>query len=146
MNFLNITFTSKYLLEKKLIGKVEQFNAFIQSFSPTFWKDISHHLQVKHPDYYPDLPYKISEVFEAACFVLHGLPTGLSVIPIPTFPSQKLSPSTSYMPTPSQPVDSPPTIKAEQLGSILTEFTKSIVEALKHANASDNHFSSSSNS
>jgi hypothetical protein len=137
---------TSYLLEKKLIGEVEQFNAFVRSFSPAFWKDISRRLQVKYPDHYPDLPYKISEVYEAARFVLHGLPTGSGAIPIPAFPPQKSSPSpTSYMPTPSQPVDSPPTIKAEQLGSILTEFTKSIVEALKQANSSDNRSSSSSN-
>ncbi|KIJ90482.1 hypothetical protein K443DRAFT_15206 [Laccaria amethystina LaAM-08-1] len=130
---------TSYLLEKKLIGEVEQFNTFVRSFSPTFWKDISRCLQVKYPDHYPDLPYKISKVYEAARFVLHGLPTGSGAIPIPAFPPQKSSPSpTSYMPTPSQPVDSPPTIKAEQLGSILTEFTKSIVEALKQANSSDN--------
>jgi hypothetical protein len=137
---------TSYLLEKKLIGEVEQFNTFVRSFSPTFWKDISRRLQVKYPDHYPDLPYKISEVYEAAHFVLHGLPTGSDAIPIPAFPPQKLSPSpTSYMPTPSQPVDSPPTIKAEQLGSILTEFTKSIIEALKQVNSLDNRSSSSSN-
>ena len=137
---------TSYLLEKKLIGEIEQFNAFIRSFSPAFWKDILHRLQVKYPDHFPDLPYKISEVYEAARFVLHGLPTGSSAIPIPSFPSQQSSPSSvSYMPTPSQSIDSPPTIKAEQLGSILTEFTKSIVEAIKQANASDNRSSSSSN-
>jgi hypothetical protein len=137
---------TSYLLEKKLIGKIEQFNAFVRSFSPAFWKDISRRLQVKHPDHYPDLPYKISDVYEAARFVLHGLPTGSSAIPIPAFPSQQPSPSsTSYTPTPSQPVDSPPTIKAEQLGSILTEFTKSIVEAIKQANVSESRQSSSSN-
>jgi hypothetical protein len=62
---------TSYLLEKKLIGEVEQFNAFVRSFSPAFWKDISRRLQVKYPDHYPDLPYKISEVYEAARFVLH---------------------------------------------------------------------------
>jgi len=135
-----------YLLKKKLIGKVEQFNAFVRSFSPAFWKDISHCLQVKHPDPYPDLPYKISKVYDAARFVLHGLPTGSSVIPIPAFPSQQPSPSSvSYTPPPSQPVDLPPTIKAEQLGLILTEFTKSIVKAIKQENISDNCPSSSSN-
>jgi len=136
---------TSYLLEKKLIGEVEQFNAFIQSFSPAFWKDISHHLQVKHPDHYPDLPYKISDVYDAAHFILHGLPTGSSAIPIPVFPSQRPSPSSvSYTPPPLQPVDSPPTIKSEQLGSILMEFTKSIVEAIKQVNMSDNNHSSSS--
>jgi len=79
---------TSYLLEKKLIGEVEQFNAFVQSFSPAFWADISHRLQVKHPDHYPNLPYKISKVYDAAHFVLHGLPTGSSAIPIPAFPLQ----------------------------------------------------------
>jgi hypothetical protein len=135
---------TSYLLEKKLIGEIEQFNAFVRSFSATFWKDISRRLQVKYPDHFPDLPYKISEVYEAARFVLHGLPTGSSAIPIPSIPSQKSSPSSaSYTPTPSQPIDSPPTIKAEQLGSILTEFTKTIVEAIKQANVSNNRPSSS---
>jgi len=69
------------------------------------------------------------------------------VIPIPVFPSQRPSPSSvSYTPPPLQPIDLPPTIKSEQLGSILMEFTKSIVEAIKQANMSDNnHLSSSSN-
>jgi len=77
-----------YLLEKKLIGEVEQFNTFIRSFYLAFWTDILHCLQVKCPDHYPDLPYKISHVYNAACFILHGLPTGSSAIPIPAFPSQ----------------------------------------------------------
>ena len=135
---------TSYLLDKKLIGEIEQFNAFVGSFSPAFWNDISRCLQVKHPDHYPDLPYKISEVYEAARFVLHGLPTGSSAIPIPTLPPQQRSPSSvSYTPSPSQPIDAPPTIKAEQLGSILTEFTKSIVEAIKQVNVSDDRSSSS---
>jgi len=138
---------TSYLLKKKLIGEVEQFNAFVRSFSLAFWTDISRRLQVKHSDHYPDLPYKISEVYDAAHFVLHDLPTGSSAIPIPAFPSQQPSPSSvSYTPPPLQPVDLPPTIKSEQLGSILTEFTKSIVEAIKQANMSDNNcLSSSSN-
>ena len=120
---------TSYLLEKKLIGEIEQFNAFVRSFSPAFWTDISRRLQVKHPDHFPDVPYKISEVYDAARFVLHGLPTGTSAIPVPAFSPQQ--------PSPSQPIDAPPTIKAEQLGSILTEFTKSIVKAIKQANVSE---------
>jgi len=85
---LHFQAVTSYLLEKKLIGKIEQFNAFVRSFSPAFWTDISGRLQVKHPDHYPDLPHKISEVYDAARFVLHGLPTGSSAIPIPAFPSQ----------------------------------------------------------
>jgi len=134
-----------YLLERELIGEVEQFNAFVRSFSPAFWTDISRRLQVKHPDHYPDFPYKISKVYDAAHFILHGLPTGSSAIPIPAFPLQQPSPSSvSYTPPPLQPVDLPSTIKSEQLGSILIEFTKSIVKAIKQVNMSDNNRLSSS--
>ena len=141
MNFSNVTFASRQSPPIFLIRSLSvRLSSSMHSFAvfPLLFGMIFHIVQVKHPDHYLDLPYKISKVYEAAHFFLHGLPTSSSTIPIPTLPPQQCLPSSvSYTPSPSQPIDVPPTLKVEQLGSILTEFTKSIIEAIKQANVSE---------
>ncbi|PPQ83182.1 hypothetical protein CVT25_005355, partial [Psilocybe cyanescens] len=72
---------------------------------------------------HPAIPYEVKDVFTAASWVLQGTIQGI------------IQPQ-SILPTQLAIVAPPPSdsIKTENLSSILTEFTKSIVEALSQAN------------
>jgi len=56
------------------IGKVDRFNAYIRGFNPNFWNTVLGQLHIKHPNHHLNQPYKIDEVYEAARFVLDGIP------------------------------------------------------------------------
>ncbi|KDR69122.1 hypothetical protein GALMADRAFT_230903 [Galerina marginata CBS 339.88] len=111
---------SSHLIESKRIGEVDQFNAYIRGFSPSFWSQVQVRLHIKYPDHYLDDTYKISEVFDAAQFVLRG-PNAIS------HPSH-VTPSSPLPQTPQTSTSLPSTIKTEELGSIF----KSILEALQN--------------
>ncbi len=83
-------------------------------FRRRFGTKFSQRLQLKFLDHLPDEPYLIDDVQSAARFVLHGTNS---------------TPSSHLYPTPA-PASLDGVIKAEQLGSIFTEFTKSIIEAI----------------
>ncbi|KAH9475463.1 hypothetical protein JR316_0012574 [Psilocybe cubensis] len=106
---------TNFLCSKSKLSTLEQKRGYVRAFQPALWAKISQRLQLKKPDHYPDEPYDIIDVQTAAKFVLHGTHTA-SALAIP-----------SSTPTASIPDVS---IKPEQLGSIFTEFTKSIIEAL----------------
>jgi hypothetical protein len=87
-SFFNIT---HFLRTKNRISEVEQSRAFICSFQPTLWTCIARRLELKHPDHYPDNPYPLDDMHEAARFVLAGTSTS----PNQAAPTQNTSQSTS---------------------------------------------------
>ncbi|KAJ3510089.1 hypothetical protein NLJ89_g4871 [Agrocybe chaxingu] len=113
-----------FLISKQRLATMEQERAFARGFQPEFWAFVAQRLQVKEPDQFPDKPYTIEKVMEAARFVLRGFPAALRA-PVPAAIS-------TSSPAP------PDSIKLESLGSIFSEFTKTIVEALQQANQSRN--------
>lgn len=113
--FMAIT---NFLISKTKLSGLEQKRTYVRAFPPALWAKISQRLQLKKPDHFPDEPYDIKDVQDAARFVLHGTHTSSAL----TVPNPSPSPSTTD-----------PSIKPEQLGSIFTEFTKTIIEAFKTA-------------
>jgi hypothetical protein len=81
---------------------------------------IKNRLAIKFPDHYPDDPYPLSDIYEAAKFVLHG-----------STPSVLLSQPTYGVQPPShiQPTTSP-TIKVKDLSSFLEKFLQMLIKAL----------------
>ena len=67
MRFLAIT---NWLIDKQRLSDLEQQRSYIRAFSPLLFTSILTQLQIKFPDQHPDLPYKVSDVYEAAQFVL----------------------------------------------------------------------------
>ncbi|PPQ91509.1 hypothetical protein CVT25_007822 [Psilocybe cyanescens] len=112
-----------FLINKGIISITEQSRAYVRGFPPQTWVSIANRLQLKHPDHSPAIPYEVKDVFAAASWVLQGTIQGI------------IQPQ-SVLPTQSAIVAPPSSdsIKTENLSSILTEFTKSIVEALSQAN------------
>ena len=122
LQFIAIT---TWLISKGQLGDLEQQRAYVRAFQPPFLSAIMTRLQYKDHDHHPNVPYKIKIVYEAARFILQGM----------SHISQNYSQSSQTSSTNSQPSPSDPYIKTESLGSILSEFTKSIVEALHNSNA-----------
>src|SRR6267143_4780149 len=54
------------------LDTIGQTLAYPRGFPPTFWNLISQHLAIKFPDHRAIDPYPISDIFDAACFVLHS--------------------------------------------------------------------------
>ncbi len=111
--FLAIT---NFLISKRRLSEIEQKRAYVRGFPPALWRKISQRLQLKFIDHLPDDPYPIPDVYAAARFVLHGTHSAPSVFPS-TAPS-------------SVPFTLDTIVKTEQLGTIFTEFTKSIIAVI----------------
>src|SRR6267143_6791715 len=74
------------------LDAIGQTLAYPRGFPPTFWNLISQHLAIKFPDHRAIDPYPISDIFDAACFVLHS-PTSY-VTPATSATSVSSAPST----------------------------------------------------
>jgi len=55
-----------FLRGKQRLSAAEQSRAFVQGFQPDLWSRISQRLQLKLPDHFPDDPYDLIEIHEAA--------------------------------------------------------------------------------
>ena len=97
---------------------MEQSRAFTRGFQPELWLRISQRLQLKQPDHFPDDPYSLEEIHEAARYVLHGT-TSLST------PATNSTTLTDTLTTATL------LIKSEDLASILEHITQSFVKAIQ---------------
>jgi len=118
-SFYNIT---KFLHTKNRISAAEQSRAFIRGFQPGLWTRIARRLELKFPDHYPDDPYPLDDIHEAAKFVL----AGSSISSTASLLTSNQAASASA-PTTSA---SSPQIKPEDLNSILERFATTLVTAL----------------
>jgi hypothetical protein len=111
-NYYRSFFTiTQYLITKGWMAEIEQGRAYARAFQPELWKSILRRLEVKLPDHYHDQPYSLSEVHEAAKFVLHG-------------PS-----SIAYLAEETQSVA--PVVKAESMEVIFDRFAATLIKALR---------------
>jgi hypothetical protein len=122
------TITS-FLCDKNHISEAEQCHAFVRGFQADLWNRISRCLELKFPDQYPDEPYPLKEINEAAKFVLHSTsPTQLNL----------RDSSQSAHSTVSQSG-----IKSEDLMSFLDKFATTLIKALapvtSHSSSSLSH-------
>ena len=65
------TITS-YLIKQKRLSESEQSRLFVEGITQPLWDQVQLRLQIKLTDHYPDDPYPMNDVYEAAKFVLHG--------------------------------------------------------------------------
>jgi hypothetical protein len=117
-SFFNITHFPR---TKNRISEAEQSRAFVHGFQPALWTCIARHLELKHPDHYPDDPYPLDDMHKVARFVLAGTSTS----PNQAAPTQNIMQSTSTSaPSPLAHV------KQEDLALIFDKFAATIVGAL----------------
>ena len=94
VRFLAIT---NWLIERREISNLDQRRSYIQAFQPARLTSILTRLQNKFPDQHPDVPYMVSDVYEAAQSVWFVEFTSASVyqysVPItPSSSPRQLSP------------------------------------------------------
>ncbi|ETW79917.1 hypothetical protein HETIRDRAFT_322855 [Heterobasidion irregulare TC 32-1] len=67
-----------FLRQKNRISEVEEGHTFAQGFQTKLWVRILQRLQIKLPDHFPDDPYCLDDIYDAARFVLHGTTTSFA--------------------------------------------------------------------
>ena len=68
-DFVSIT---TFLITKNCLAAPEQSHTFTCAFPLELWSQVSYQLQLKFPDHFPDDPYTLAQIHDAARFVLHG--------------------------------------------------------------------------
>ena len=119
LQFIAIT---SWLIDKKQLGDLEQQRAYIRAFQPQLLSAINNRLQLKNPDHHPNVPYEVQDVYDAARFILQGSSV--------TSQSYQSSPASTQFGQSQAAASAEPTIKKEDLASLLSEFTKTIVGAM----------------
>jgi hypothetical protein len=118
MQFMAIT---NWLIGKNRLAPLEQQRAYIRGFQPSLLTSITNRLQVKFPDQHANEPYQISDVCNAARFILQnseaseGPHTSISAPRVPTLIAA---------PTPTPTTEVP--IKTEQFGLLISQIAKTI--------------------
>ena len=142
LKFITIT---TWLIEKEQLGTLEQQRGYLRAFQTRLLGAINNRLQMKFPDQHPNKPHTIQDVYEAARFILQSATT---------------APQNYFAPTP--PTVNPPfvpdgavsiakrepsvTVKNEEINTILSEFSKTIIDAINLNSRSRSNNSSSSDS
>ena len=117
--FYNIT---KFLATKNRISDAEQSRAFVRGFQPGLWSRIARRLELKYPDHYPDDPYPLDDIHEAAKFVLAGSNSSDTSSLLGSHSSTSSSAITTST--------SAPQIKSEDLSAMFEKFATTLVTAL----------------
>jgi hypothetical protein len=124
LQFIAIT---NWLIKKARLSKLEQQRAYIRAFQPHFLSAITHRLELKNPDHeHPDTPFSVEKVFEAARFLLQKAASSGRPITVPSSPS-----------SPSLAVPSNGAIAVEKFIPFMTDFAKTIVDAVKSSRTQD---------
>ena len=118
---LHFVVITTWLMKKNQPQDLEQQWAYLQGFQPTLLASIMQRLQLKNPNHHPNVPYNIQEVYKAARFILQGSP----VIPIEqTVTSSNQGTLNDLM------------LKTEQISTIFSKFTKSIIDTINNGTVS----------
>ena len=137
LKFISIT---SWLIEKKQLGSLEQERGYLRAFQPCLLAAVNNRLQMKFPDRHPNIPHTVKDVYEAARFILQSATTAPQNYFAPTPPDV----NPPFVPDGTVSIAKrEPTVKKEDLGTLFSEFTKTIVEAIQSNNRA--RYSSSSN-
>src|ERR1700678_2325137 len=115
LQFLAIT---TWLIKKGQLSELEQGQAYIRAFPAQLQSTIVTRLQFKNPYHHPGIPYPVTDVYNTAKSLLHGI----SFLGF-TSPAQPIS-------APAEPTELP--IKTKNLALVMAEFTRTIIEAVKN--------------
>ena len=84
MRFLAIT---NWRIDRGQLSDLEQRFSYIRAFPPSLLTSILTRLQIKFPDQHLDTPYKVSDVYEAALFILGFASASVHQYSAPVIPS-----------------------------------------------------------
>ncbi|KAL7281404.1 hypothetical protein ACG7TL_004717 [Trametes sanguinea] len=111
---------TSYLISQNRLSTSEQSRLFVRGIAQPLWGQVSQRLQLKLPDHYPEDPYKLDDVYNAAKFVLHGTVTAT---PPPAHATTSASNSGGT------------TVKIEDFASLLRMLTQAASEGTANATA-----------
>src|SRR6202522_3976698 len=114
LQFMAIT---TWLIKKGQLCELGQKRAYIRAFPAQLQSTIVTWLQFKNLYHHPGIPYPVTDVYNTAKSLLHGI----SFLGF-TSPAQPIS-------APAEPTELP--IKTENLAPVMAEFTRTIIEAVK---------------
>src|SRR6266581_3970277 len=118
---------SSYLIDQGILSLREQSQQYLRVFDAICQSQIDLRLQIKYPQHSPSRPHSINAIFEAAQWIL-AAPA-----------NQALSISTVAIQMTSQPAaphsSDSSFVKTEQLSTILSAVSKTIVATITHSNA-----------
>ena len=125
LHFLAVT---TWLIEKKQLSDLEQKRGYLRAFQTTLLAAVNNRLQMKFTTQHPSIPHDITDVYEAARYILQSSALTSQYFHSPV--SQ--TPPVTILQRPSVPiVTSPaPVVKTENFGALFSEFTKTIVDAM----------------
>jgi hypothetical protein len=124
LEFITIT---TWLIEKELMGEIEQRRDYIRAFAPPLLGSIKARLRMLFLKHHPNKPHKVKDVYEAARYVLQDegtLPQSSYTVPLAPVVVPKAEASSS-MP-----------VKAETFAAVMGDFSRTIADALHQANRS----------
>jgi Aspartyl protease len=113
---------SEYLKAKGRISEMEANRNFVKGFRKELWDMIEQRLRQKNIDHFPDDPWSVKEVYEAAHFVLHGA--------VPASEAKTITVKAEH-------THAPPILKAEDFQSFLQQFSQQIVQAIGKNNTGE---------
>jgi hypothetical protein len=113
---------TSWLVDRNHLCEVTQKRAYSHAFPPRLMSLIEDRLQIKFPDLHPNLPYPISDVYDAAQYFLHK-PTSR---PQSYFERAPAPPATA----PYVPATPDPPINPENLQTIFAELSKTLADVL----------------
>ena len=110
---------------------MEQERSYLRAFQPRLLAAINNRLQMKFLDRHPNIPHTVKDVYEAACFILQSATTAPQNYFAPTPPDV----NPPFVPDGTVSIAKrEPAVKKEDLGTLFSEFTKTIVEAIQSNN------------
>jgi hypothetical protein len=80
---------SSYLKSNSLLSSREQSQAYLRVFDEALQSRITMRLQIQLPTQHPSQPYNIKQIYEAAKWILQGVPSALT--PFPTYSTVPLT-------------------------------------------------------
>ena len=115
---------STWLIEKELLGEIEQRRDYIRAFTPPLLESIKSRLRILHLNHHPNKPHKVQDVYEAARYILQDE----GVLPQTSYPVTVQPVAAAKAAAASSSSNIP--IKAETFASVMADFSKTIADAL----------------
>src|ERR1700678_822999 len=106
-----------WLIRKGQLCELGQKRAYIRAFPAQLQSTIVTQLQFKNPYHHPGIPYPVTDVYNTAKSLLHGI-SSLGI----TSQAQPIS-------APAEPTEFP--IKTKYIAPVMAELTKTIIQAVK---------------
>jgi hypothetical protein len=134
---------STYLIAEGLLSTREQSQCYLRVFDGNIISGVTMRLQIKHQNHHPSMPYAITDIYDAAKWVLQGVSSSMTVSSSTT-PAvigtqfKEEAPSTVKASKASKPQVDSPAVKTENFNALLAEFSKTILDAINKASKTSN--------